>query len=218
MEFAQHIISFLLSAFIVLSGLSPGAHSNHSSRDLLITFAERSQLQIIGKTNLGEFSCHCNQWDQVKHDEFVGRVQNNKIYFDHASLEIPVEALECQNRMMTSDLHDLLCSESDEGVIQVTLKEAQWYLNSLWSEKMSLNEPIGYFDVFLTIGGITKNSKVEIFSSKEQVEQKTLSTKGKIELKLNEFNIEPPTKMLGMVKVKNSLEIDLNLYFTWLEL
>lgn len=193
-------------------------NSDHSARELLITFAERSQLQIIGKTNFGEFSCHCNQWDQVKHDEFIGSVRNHKIYFDHASLEIPVEALECQNRMMTADLHDLLRSESNEGVIQVTFKEAQWYLNSLWSEKISLNKPIGYFDVFLTIGGITKNSKVDIFSSKEQVKQKTLSTKGKIELKLNEFNIEPPTKMLGMVKVKNSLEIDLNLYFTWLEL
>lgn len=194
------------------------ASADHSARELLITIAKSSQLQIIGKTNLGQFSCHCNQWDQVKNDQFIGRVENHKIFFDHASLEIPVEALECQNRMMTSDLHELLCDENDQGIIQVTFKEAQWYVNSLWSEKISLNKPIGYFDVLLTIGGITKDSKVEIFSSKEQTEQQTLSTKGKIALKLNEFNIEPPTKMLGMVKVKNTLVIDLNLNFTWLEL
>jgi len=218
MKYTQHIISLLFSTFIFLNGLSPSFYSEPSPSDLLICFDEDSQFQIIGKTNLGEFSCHCNQWDQVKHDEFVGSVKDQKIYFDHASLEIPAEALRCQNRMMTSDLHELLCSESDEGIVKVTFKEAEWYLNSLWSEKMSLNQPIGYFDVLLTIGGITKDSQVEIFSSKEQSEHKTLSTRGKIELQLSEFNIEPPTKMLGMVKVKNSLEIDLDLHFTWSEL
>jgi hypothetical protein len=206
MKYTQHIISVLFSTFIFLNGLSPIAYSDHSARDLLITFAEDSQLQIIGKTNLGKFSCHCNQWGQVKHNEFVGSVRDNKIYFDHASLEIPVEALGCQNRMMTSELHELLCNESDEGNIKVTFQEAQWYLNSLWSEKMKVNEPIGYFHVLLTIGGITKDSNVEIFSSNEQSDNKTLSTRGKIELQLSEFNIEPPTKMMGLVKVNNSLD------------
>jgi hypothetical protein len=187
-------------------------------RDLLITFTEESELTIIGKTNLGKFSCYCYEWENVDHEQFKGKIQDHKIYFNHAALEIPVEALRCQNRMMTSDLHQLLCSDNQEGSIKVTFKEAEWYLNSLWSEKISQNEPIGYFNILLTIGGITKDSKVEIYSSEEKSEHYELSTRGAIELQLSEFNIEPPTKMMGMVKVKNTLEIQLDLQFSWEEI
>lgn len=218
MKYIQHIICFILSSLALLNSTSFSDSSDTGERDLLITFTEESELTIIGKTNLGKFSCYCHEWQDVDHEQFKGKIQDHKIYFNHAALEIPVEALRCQNRMMTSDLHELLCANNDEGSIKVTFKEAEWYLNSLWSDKISQQEPIGYFNILLTIGGITQESKVEIYSSEEKSEHYTLSTRGAIALQLSEFNIDPPSKMMGMVKVKNTLEILLDLHFSWEEI
>ncbi len=63
----------------------------------------------------------------------------------------------------------------------------------------------------LTIGGVSKTTKMEVGY---QVEAGKLSIKGEMPIVMQEFNIDPPTAMMGTIKTGEEVTVVFNAVFT----
>lgn len=88
------------------------------------------------------------------------------------------------------------------------------YINFVFKKGEIIKQNKEFVDIKLmgdlTIGGVTKNVSV-----KTQINKlgKTISLKGSHKLKMTDFDIEPPTALLGTIKTGDEITIDFNLTF-----
>ena len=202
---------------LVLAQLSFKSETAINERRLQIKFADNCGFKINGKTNVNSFECECEDQGTFKNNSFYGIVEKGKIDFQEAILKIPVLSISCGNRLMNSDLYSLLKSESHPH-IKVHFLSADWDVQAIWDNDLSKNDMIGHFDVMITIAGVSRNERVEIHQSEIDAKKYILATSGEVNMSLHDFNIEPPVKFMGMVKVKEDINLELDLVFHWSEL
>jgi len=210
------IIFFLHLTSGLFAQLSFKEESLDGERRLKIKFAENCGFKINGKTNVSSFECECKDKSTFEDNSFYGIVEKGKIDFQKAILKIPVSSISCGNKLMDSDLYDLL--ESDEHPhVKVHFLTANWDVQALWDNSLAKDEVIGYFDVIITIAGVSRNEKVSIHQSEVDHSNFILATSGVVNMNLHDFDIEPPVKFLGMVKVEENINLELDLVFHWSE-
>lgn len=205
-----------LSRSFLFAQVSFDSESVISERELQFTIIEGSQLIIQGETNVNSFDCAFTDKNLLSAVSFRGKVFDRRISFLDAFLHLPVKELDCGSALMNDDLIKLL--EADEfPEITVKFEEAFWYVETLWEEKEIEKNPIGYFTVKLSIAGVERFEEVNIYTTTLDRGKRVLSTTGVIVMDMREFGLEPPTKFLGMVKVKETLSILIDLNFSWKE-
>ena len=152
----------------------------------------RKTVLIKGKTSFGRFSCTY----QNEHDQDTvsfSKVPNAESLMD---LSIPVASFDCGNRMLDRDFGKTL--KSDEFPhIEVKLDDfnriGQQYFGDIWimltGKKMKM-EHIPF--------DINKDEEGEFLFSE-------------ITISLDYFDLSPPKKLFGLVKVQDELIIELSL-------
>lgn len=185
-------------------------------RKIKIKFADNCGFKINGKTNVNSFECECTDKATFRDQTFYGTVQTGKIAFDEAILNIPVSSISCGNKLMDSDLYELLDSE-EHPHIKVHFLTADWDVHALWNNKLAKDDIIGHFNVVLSIAGVSRHEKVNIHRSSVDPENSILATSGEVNMNLRDFEIEPPVKFMGMVKVEENINLELDLVFHWSE-
>ena len=62
-----------------------------------------------------------------------------------------------------------------------------------------------------TISSITKSFEVLVAYKKEK---NTINFNGLVTINIEDFNLQPPKKVLGLIKVKNNINVEFNLFST----
>ncbi|MEZ4983838.1 MAG: YceI family protein [Saprospiraceae bacterium] len=128
------------------------------------------------------------------------------MFFTNAVLKLPVKDMDCGNRMMNKDMYNTLAAEQYPH-IRIALREvSQVNTPSLdtcneWEQFTAV--------IQLTIAGTTRTHSMPVRGAHQGLQRYTF--KGRHTIRLTDFGIEPPTAMLGAVKVKNEMTINMNL-------
>jgi hypothetical protein len=167
----------------------------------VIEILPESRLTIEGESNV---NCFTFQYDQklLNYDLCVtANSLNNKIDLKNANLNLNIKGFDSGNSLMNKDFYDLL-NVSQHPTLEISLLSAKPNLNSL-NEYIELETQI-------SIAGEKRIEKII-------VRPITLDSYwhfiGKTDLNLNNYNIAPPSKFFGMVKVKDQLKIEFDLRF-----
>src|SRR5690606_27784274 len=161
------------------------------------TITPNSKLLIIGKTNVNTFKC---QYDVLKLNKPITvsfKKRGNKINFDKTTLVLDNINFDCGGIGINNDFHELLKTKSHPQVL-LKLKEIN---------KDPNNESIVQALVDLEIAGITKSYEVPVTLRENGI----MFIKGVLALNIRDFNLEPPKKALGMIVVKDVIEINFEL-------
>lgn len=162
-----------------------------------VTITPNSKLLIIGKTNVNTFKC---QYDVLKLNKPITvsfKKRGNKINFDKTTLVLDNINFDCGGIGINNDFHELLKTKSHPQVL-LKLKEIN---------KDPNNESIVQALVDLEIAGITKSYEVPVSLKENGI----MFIKGVLALNIRDFNLEPPKKALGMIVVKDVIEINFEL-------
>lgn len=179
-----HILLFLL---ITAFGLK-------SDKSVLIVFLENSSLQITGKTNVSKFSCAFD-FDVLKDSLQISyQKKNNILQFRNAVLHLQNKGFDCGGKAINKDFHKLLKTEKYPQ-IKMRLKHIEKQKNVLDSV---------FTNVEFTINNITKAYKVQTYFCKEG---KKMEFCGSVALDIADYELKPPKKVLGLVKVKNEINV-----------
>lgn len=143
-----------------------------------------------------EGSSNINRFEFVNFNPSVANKQRETQKTDGQNIKIPVKKFTTRNNMMRRDFLEML-NAAEYPYIRINIESA----DSAYHDKET---GLTYFDTKITLAGNTQSYRVpcKIISCENgQV------VKGKLELELSAFDIDPPQKVLGTVKVNNEVFI-----------
>jgi hypothetical protein len=184
------LCTFLLcSTQIFTQTRNPVSYSNNCN----------SFIRILGGSNISTFSFTCNttslsdawQNDEIKDTGFL-------------SVTVPVRDFEASNPLMYDDFLTLIKAR-EFPVLRIIIPKEQL-------EKSFQTERTSCPDIEIMLAGVTRIYKIDcnIYACGNN-----LFIRGLKMLKLSDFNIKPPVKLNGLVKVKDEIEVNFGLIITF---
>ncbi|MEH0154643.1 YceI family protein [Limibacter armeniacum] len=172
------------------------------SRHWDLHFDDECYLNIKGETNVNNFQCDYNIDPTSDNKEVITFNRDAGLLdFKDSELKVEIKRLDCHNKMMTNDMRDLLDADNFPYLIMelVMLK----FENNYESAEIAFN---GKLKTNLTIAGQTREVWLPV---KIQDRNSELLIKGHTIVDITDFGLTPPTKMLGAVKVRKHIDIQL---------
>ena len=160
-----------------------------------------SWITIHGETNVNNFHCTLNKSSKGDHILVRNVWSNQKLDFEEFILKYKVEDFECGLNAMNNDFKEILKAEE---VPFLTLQ-----LNSITinPENAAFENLDVDAEVEVSIAGIKR--KIQVIDGKVHNHTPAhLTLMGRKKLLMTDFELEPPTKFLGMVKVMDDIEIE----------
>lgn len=183
----------LITTGFLLAGLLSFAQPYEDSK---VHILPHSNLSIKGNTNINKFECEFNSLNfrnrplNVKYSE-----KNGRMIFKDTRLYLENENFDCGNRRINKDFLDLL-NTKDHPQIVIKLREIEQ--NGDDTAKVNL--------VF-NIAGKEKNYVFPV----EVTGEEELCFSGKLKLNIEDFGLEAPQKMMGLIVIDKEIEINFNL-------
>jgi hypothetical protein len=168
----------------------------------------KSSLNINGSTNINAFSCRCTE--AFPFHPFSMSVDDNcNATFHDTKLKILVRSLDCGNILINQGMFKALNSDEHPHITIELLKAIQGKDNRQldsknWSNIRALTR--------ITINGKSREHWLNITARKLAGEQ--FHFVGTKSLTMTEFGITPPVAMLGMIRVKDEIRVDVDMEIT----
>lgn len=164
-----------------------------------------SRFWIEGSATTGGFTCEADDVDGY------GRVvapqpASEATQEAQIELSVPVQTFDCGNRRMNDDLRAALQSKQ-HPVIQYTLDEVQTIAEPTADAPYRL-----LATGKLTIAG-TERSVTVTLNGKALADGRMEAT-GEVPLQMSDFGITPPTALLGLVRVRDDIQVRFQLLAT----
>jgi hypothetical protein len=171
-------------------------HAQNDFQKIKIQVLPSSNLTIIGDSNIAKFQCKFDT-DYLKgSQEIYYRQAGDRINFKGAILVLNNRGFDCGSRGINSDFHDLLKTREHPEIL-------------LEMSRVDLLSPTkGVANVGITIAGIQKYYDVPVMIKNGIISE----FKGALVVNINDFKLEPPKKLFGMIKVKDEIEINFDLF------
>jgi len=154
-----------------------------------------STLEIRGSSNVNNFTCSFDM-DDISSVSVNYNSSTHK--FESALVQFPVTSFDCGNRMINKDFRDLL-NEKDYPKLNLRLVEI---------------EPLAEDEVLVTIefeiAGVKNLYKMPASFA---VMKGYYSSQGHIELDIEDFGLQQPKRMLGMIVVSNKIDVRFKIDF-----
>lgn len=164
-----------------------------------------SSLSIAGSSNVNKFTCNCSEQFSKGSIRFELQDGGKTLRFSHAGLHLRSKSLDCGNPQMNKDMYKTLRADQHPGIrIELTraqLQEAELVTGKDWSPLKASSQ--------LTIAGVTQSVVFDVKAKRIAPDRIRLTTSK--EVLMTDFGMEPPTAMLGLVKVNNTIRINMDL-------
>lgn len=154
-----------------------------------------SSLTISGDTNITEFECDYYTAQIKESTPLEYTISANEIIFNKAELHLKNKGFDCGNKAINKDFHALVQSEEYPEII-------------LKLNKISLSSGnMADAKVTICIAGIENNYELPVSIATDN----SARFKGTLKLNINDFKLQPPKKLFGMIVVKKDIEIQFDL-------
>lgn len=174
-----------------------GAFFSAPVRETRVWVAPESEVVIIGTTNVNAFTCKYNVQElevpvQLSYNEKVEQIQ-----FQNAKLKLANDCFDCGGKAINKDFRELLKTEHHP---QVELRLL--HVDPLETDAQKIG--VG---MEITIAGVARKYETTLSC----VQAGDICVNGTLDLLLSDFGLEPPRKVLGMIKVDNKIKVKLSL-------
>jgi polyisoprenoid-binding protein YceI len=186
---------FHITLFILFAGLFV---QTAATQDITLD-REESRLWIEGSSNVNKFQCRAGRYQtQVAPPTSDTSAQ--------VEVDVAVEGFDCGKRRMNRDLYSTLLSNRHPYIS----------FEYLSTESMEFDESSGKYMLRvrgnLTVAGHT--NKIEFPLEATFVNDNRILATGQTTLKMTSYNVEPPSALLGLVRVNDELTVHFELAAT----
>lgn len=196
--------SFLLTALVLASGAVNGflySQTKYVPQD-------SSRLWITGRSNVNQFECEAREHRGEAFIFETTTMTGDTVSVDTDStsifLEIDVMGIECGRSRMNRDLQKALKADDFP------------HITFTFDEIISINEGAGASNAVqlevsgsLTVAGVTREVNVQLTGY--TLENGRVRAAGNKQIRMTDFNVQPPTAMLGLVKAEDELTVHFDL-------
>jgi len=161
----------------------------------------QSKVKVYGSTNVNHFTF--DYTENISIDKPVKvKMQDGILRINGGYIDLKVQAFDSGNPIMNKDFRKMM-NDEENPFIQVELTSVQptWEDGDVWKE--------GKVDIVIEMNSIKKKYTIQCKIDKPG----SLLIYGREKIKLTDFELEPPVRMMGMVKVNEYVDFDLALRF-----
>lgn len=188
-----HITKTLLLGLLFISWFS----FNDPERETKVRVASESEVVISGTTNVNQFTCKYNLQELEMPIRLIYDEKTEQIQFKNAELKLVNDCFDCGGKAINKDFQELLKTE----------RHPQVELKLLYVDPPSPNQSKVDVGVEIKIAGVSRKYQSVLYCEQTS----NICVTGTLELKLSDFELEPPKKMLGMIKVDDEIRVHLTL-------
>lgn len=180
--------------YILLFSLLSMFSQKNDENKIEVKIKEGSHLFIKGTSNVNKFTC--NYLKPIEPQIFTLSYQDHKNgwLLDDANLSLESASFDCGGRRINDDFEELI-QTSQFPAIRIEVFE-------IMPEKSNLRAKIA-----VSIAGVTKSLPVPVTLEKG----KDVIYTSVLKLNIEDFNLDTPTKMMGLIKVNEEISIHVNL-------
>lgn len=188
---------------IICTALLTSGHSSYiKAFKYTVNIHKASYLIIEGKTNVGKFDCAFE--GKVLHDTIeviLTEDENGCLNFVDLEFLLPVREFDCENALMNKDFQELLKYNSYPYI--------SWEILCMdiagMDKKDQQAKDTLQINTLLKIAGEEREYWIPvIFERRESM----FSFSGNLLINIRDFQLEPPTKVFGLVQVCPAISID----------
>ncbi len=205
---------FVLLIFLLCSALwlptSGGAQRLSGELQPLVAILPPSQIYVAGKSNVNQFNCDCEQDFSAMRARCYWQADPPTLVFENTQLRLRAENLDCGNRMMNRDLRNTLRADRHPE-IRLDLRRLQFAGGDIANAiGMDWTDLTAHTD--LTMAGQTRRASIQFRG--RSVGHEVYELVGMHEVRMTDFGVEPPTAMMGLVKVDDRMRIHFKLWLS----
>ena len=191
-----------ISPFLAEASVDGQADKSARGRSIIsYSVSNNSLLVLKGTTNMNSFECFSAAADSRGYILADASLSENKVGFTGADILVKVESFDCKNAFITRDMHNALGSSTNPGIeiklLDAIIGDTDWY-----SQQGSVMA-----NILITLNGRSKTKELVIDWQRYGFEY---SFEGSAELSMTEFDIDPPSPALGIVKVNDNITVSFN--------
>jgi hypothetical protein len=200
--FLTNILSAWLLMSVAFSQYSTPARGEIPPKNPIKWAIEKtSTLKVAGRSNVNEFTCNIPgyyQPDTISYTED----DNGRAVRLNGCLKIDVFRFDCHNKLITNDLRKTLKAEDHPTLIIrfVSLERTPNFQNI--TQKLR-----GWVEVELA--GVRKTFQINYEFARKSNETYVLN--GSRAFYFSDFNLAPPRKLAGAIKIKDEFSVDFSL-------
>jgi len=161
-------------------------------------FCRLQTISIAGKTNVNRFE-FLYDTSSIKRIQSCEENQGGSYLNNHAKFKLPVRAFDSDNKKMNRDFYKMLeASQYPEIIVKIEKTILKKIVNGELFSSIKLD---------LTLAGNTRTVNTKCSYLKKDSESKII-LKGKTKINLDNFSLNPPKKMLGLIQVDETILIN----------
>lgn len=158
-----------------------------------------SNIKIKGTTNLNKFVCKIAQYGKKSILKFATKRSKHGHYNVEGHIVFPVDNFDCGHRIMTHDFKKTLNSSAYPDM-RIAFKNV--------SSLPSTSPQCIKVGLEIQLAECVKNITIDFEPS---IKNHDLVWKGNVQLQFSDFDLDPPSKFGGSIKVKNDLDVEISL-------
>lgn len=158
---------------------------------------DQTRLIIHGQTNVNSFQCKMACYDKLDTLAFTTDDDGCMLFFKANKMNIPVTTFDCESKLINKDFYQTLKSDKYPFV------QIQFVALERW-----VGEPSVGGTAYITLAGVTKPFTIHYTVNSTAT---LLMLKGQQKVCFSDFGLTAPQKMMGMIKVEDSLEVEFHL-------
>jgi|TARA_R110000850_G_scaffold218852_3_gene344418 hypothetical protein len=162
---------------------------NNTPKEETVYITPESFLYIKGTSNVNTFTCVYDAATLSRKIPVRYTESGNTMHFRNVEMELKNNGFNCGNKMINKDFHELLQTEHYPTIGFKLLKIIK-------------NPGRMTAEVAIEIAGITKHYSFPI-----QANGELAPLEGVLCLNITDFDLTPPKKMMGMIVVREDIEI-----------
>lgn len=160
-----------------------------------------SLVTVFGSTNVNQFRFKYTEQLEIKKPVDVLR-SNRELRLKGGDIPLKIKAFDSGNSIMNSDFRKMM-KEEENPYIQVELAALipEWDEHGSWTK--------GKAEVMVEMNQVLKKFVFDCLIE----DPGSLLIQGKQKILLQDFGLEPPTRLMGMIKVNEWVDLDFKLRF-----
>ena len=163
---------------------------------------ECSWLSLSGTTNVNSFECLSNTGISDNYLLLEVNPQNGRINFTNANIFIETGSFDCKNPLISRDMYKALGGDQN-SIIEIRLLDAEPV-----NKTPDVSNGSIIANVVITING--KSKLKDLIINWQRGEEFEYHFQGSTHLTMSDFEIDPPSPALGLIRVNDKITINFN--------
>lgn len=199
MKHASIVLLILFSAM-----LATGANVAETAFNLSYKILPSSVLSIKVTTNVNSFDCISEEELPTQVLRGVVDLENSSATFSNANLQLQVTTLDCDNGKIDSELQNALNAKV-YPLISINISAAKARKKAIPYEWVDLDAK-----AVITIHGVPK--PIDLLVKGRRTGSDTYQFKTHHAINMTDHKVDPPTALLGLIKVEDEIIIHLDIH------